>query len=231
MVAFNHLATTDQGHLTVRSPFRRGIQPGNDAGSSAPALQPAWQHEHEPARPGCDHSRARAMAEPCGCGRRAAQPLVPSRNRASCGVDQKDMTRMPASLAICVINFQGRDVLQDTLAAVCAQLPRPDEIVLIDNASTDGGLELVRNRFPEVRIIACRRISGPGPARETGLRAVGTDLVASSTTMWCRCRTASSCSQQRCATPAAPPWRCRAWSTPTSRSGSSSRALARTSSG
>ena len=60
---------------------------------------------------------------------------------------------MPASLAVCVINFQGRDVLQDTLAAVCAQQPRPDEIVLIDNASTDGGLELVRNRFPEVRII------------------------------------------------------------------------------
>src|SRR6478736_5921237 len=87
------------------------------------------------------------------------------------------MTRMPASLAVCVINFQGRDVLQDTLAAVCAQQPRPDEIVLIDNASTDGGLELVRNRFPEVRIIRLLQNQGPGPARETGLRAAGTDLV------------------------------------------------------
>ena len=60
---------------------------------------------------------------------------------------------MPASLAICVINFQGRDVLPATLAAVCAQVPPPGEIVLIDNASTDGSLDLVRDQFPEVRIV------------------------------------------------------------------------------
>ena len=84
---------------------------------------------------------------------------------------------MPASLAICVVNFQGRDVLPATLAAVCAQVPAPAEIVLIDNASTDGSLELVLNQFPEVRIIRLPENHGPGPAREVGFRAVATDLV------------------------------------------------------
>ncbi len=84
---------------------------------------------------------------------------------------------MPPSLAICVINFQGREVLAETLAGVCAQEPAPDEIVVIDNASTDGGLDLVRDKYPQVRIIALPENHGPGPAREAGLRAVGTDLV------------------------------------------------------
>jgi GT2 family glycosyltransferase len=84
---------------------------------------------------------------------------------------------MTPSLAICVINYQGRDLLTGTLAAVCSQEPRPAEVVLVDNASTDGGPELVCARFPQVRLIRLPENCGPGSAREVGFRAVTTDLV------------------------------------------------------
>src|SRR4051812_30246955 len=61
--------------------------------------------------------------------------------------------RMGPSLAVCVINHQGREVLASTLAAVRAQRPPPAEIVLVDNASTDGGPDHVHAWFPEVRVV------------------------------------------------------------------------------
>jgi GT2 family glycosyltransferase len=84
---------------------------------------------------------------------------------------------MGPSLAVCVINHQGRDVLASTLAAVRAQRPPPAEIVLVDNASTDGGPDLVRASFPEVRVVRLPENRGPGPARDAGYRAVAADLV------------------------------------------------------
>jgi GT2 family glycosyltransferase len=76
-----------------------------------------------------------------------------------------------------VVNYQGSDVLETTLTAVCAQKPPPAEIVMVDNASTDGSIAFVRKRFPAVRIIALTENRGPGPARETGFLAVDAELV------------------------------------------------------
>jgi GT2 family glycosyltransferase len=84
---------------------------------------------------------------------------------------------MGPSLAICVVNHQGRDVLAATLAAVCAQEPPAAEILLVDNASGGGSLDLVHERFPQVRILQLPENLGPGPAREAGFRAVAADLV------------------------------------------------------
>ena len=84
---------------------------------------------------------------------------------------------MSPRLAICVVNYQGRDVLPATLAAIREQSPPAVEILLLDNASTDGSAAYVREHFPEIRIIELTVNRGPGPARESGMRAVQTDLV------------------------------------------------------
>ena len=84
---------------------------------------------------------------------------------------------MRPSLTICVVNYQGYDVLPATFAAIRGQLPPALDVVLVDNASTDGSVAYVREYFPEIRIIELATNRGPGLAREAGLLAARTDLV------------------------------------------------------
>jgi GT2 family glycosyltransferase len=80
-------------------------------------------------------------------------------------------------LTACVINFNGERYVQHSLAAVRAQGECVGEILLVDNASADGGLELVRRRFPEVRILVRPRNDGPAAARNEGYQAASYDRV------------------------------------------------------
>ena len=135
--------------------------------------------------------------------------------------------QMAPSLALCVVNYQGRDVLAATLAAASAQVPPPAEIVLVDNASTDGSIDLVRTRFPAVRIVQLAENGGPGPARNAGYRATTAGLVGfiDNDVMPepdCFALLAAGLAAR------APRWPCPASSMPTPRDGSSSRARAPT---
>jgi len=58
--------------------------------------------------------------------------------------------------------------VQSTLEA-SADLDR--EIIVADDASTDGSVEEVRRRFPQVRIVASRKRGGPSPTKDRGARA------------------------------------------------------------
>ena len=84
---------------------------------------------------------------------------------------------MTEGLTVCVVNFNGRAVLATTLRAVHDLTPRPVAIILVDNASTDGSVELVRAQYPDVRVIQLPANGGPGPAREAAFRAAATPLV------------------------------------------------------
>ena len=52
-----------------------------------------------------------------------------------------------------------------------------DELLVVDDASTDGSVALVRERFPDVRLIELERNSGPSVARNAGMRAARNRLV------------------------------------------------------
>ena len=67
-------------------------------------------------------------------------------------------------------NFDGEEYLADCLHSVLAQ-EGVDEVVVVDDASTDGSARLVRERFPEVRLIVLPRNAGPCVARNAGMRA------------------------------------------------------------
>lgn len=51
-----------------------------------------------------------------------------------------------------VVNFNGGTDLLTCLAALCGQL-RPGDIVVVDNASTDGSAELASAQYPQVRVV------------------------------------------------------------------------------
>ncbi len=60
---------------------------------------------------------------------------------------------------VVVVNWNGEQFLERCLAALLGQTARPHEIILLDNASTDGSLEIARG-FPAVRVIALDQNTG-----------------------------------------------------------------------
>jgi GT2 family glycosyltransferase len=56
-------------------------------------------------------------------------------------------------VAVVIVNWNGEGFLVRCLTALLAQTVTPYEIIPVDNASTDGSLEIAR-RFPSVRLLA-----------------------------------------------------------------------------
>ncbi|WP_445338216.1 glycosyltransferase [Clavibacter sp. CFBP 8614] len=57
-----------------------------------------------------------------------------------------------ARVVAVVVAWNRRDLVVETLAALAAQTARLHEVVVIDNASTDGSADVIRERFPDVAL-------------------------------------------------------------------------------
>ncbi len=53
-------------------------------------------------------------------------------------------------LAAVVVNWNGRHLLDACLASVFEQRPAPDQVIVVDNGSTDGSLAHLATRWPQV---------------------------------------------------------------------------------
>ena len=80
------------------------------------------------------------------------------------------------TLTVCVVNFQGAGFLAETLEAVGALRAHVGQVLVIDNASTDGSAELAARRS-DVELIRLPENRGPGVARNVGFRRAEHDLV------------------------------------------------------
>ena len=56
------------------------------------------------------------------------------------------------SVAVVVVSYNRKELLRDCLTSVCAQVAPQDEVIVIDNGSTDGSPELVRGEFPQATL-------------------------------------------------------------------------------
>jgi N-acetylglucosaminyl-diphospho-decaprenol L-rhamnosyltransferase len=79
------------------------------------------------------------------------------------------------ALAVAVISYETRAELERCLESVVAG--DPVEVVVVDNGSTDGSAELVRSRFPSVRLIVNERNTGYGAAANQAIAATSADAV------------------------------------------------------
>jgi len=89
---------------------------------------------------------------------------------------------MPAAWAlrasVIIVNFNGREALLRCLASVQADLPADCEIVVVDNASSDGSIQAVRDGFPDVVLVENTVNGGFGAGANSGvLCARGRSLV------------------------------------------------------
>ncbi len=81
--------------------------------------------------------------------------------------------------SIVIPNWNGRDLLERYLPSVITACAgnTSSEIIVVDNGSTDGSAEFVRERFPEVRLLALDRNLGFGGGSNEGFRAASNDIV------------------------------------------------------
>src|SRR5690349_17457548 len=80
------------------------------------------------------------------------------------------------SLTAVVPVWNGRELVAALLASLAAQTRRPDEILVIDNGSTDGTPELARQRG--ARVIGMGRNCGFAPAVNRGIREARSEWIA-----------------------------------------------------
>jgi len=60
---------------------------------------------------------------------------------------------MTLDLSICTPTLQAKDVLRECLRSIDAHTHCAFEIIVVDNASRDGTIEMLRDEFPAVRVI------------------------------------------------------------------------------
>ena len=72
--------------------------------------------------------------------------------------------------SVIVLNYNGRQWLEGCLTATLAQMNDREELILVDNASTDDSVELVRARFPAVRLLALDENFGFARGNNIGAR-------------------------------------------------------------
>lgn len=78
----------------------------------------------------------------------------------------------PPDLSIVIVNWNTRDLLRDCLASIDRNRGRLSiEIIVIDNASTDGSAEMITREFPSCRLFANRDNRGFAAANNQGIRA------------------------------------------------------------
>lgn len=77
----------------------------------------------------------------------------------------------PQRLAVAIVSYETRAALERCLTALRAALPEGSDVVVVDNASTDGSPELVRRNHPWARLIALEENRGFAAGVNAGLGA------------------------------------------------------------
>ena len=96
-------------------------------------------------------------------------PRLPPRNR------KPSVT----GVTIVIPNWNGRELLEKYLPSVVAAVDRHpgSEVLVVENASSDGSAEFIRTHFPKVRLLELDRNLGFGGGSNAGFRAARHDIV------------------------------------------------------
>jgi GT2 family glycosyltransferase len=88
------------------------------------------------------------------------------------------MEKLPF-VSIVVLNYNGKAFLEACLSSIFKiRYPRSSyEIILVDNASTDGSVEYVRNNFPSIRLLALNKNYGFTEGNNKGAELAHGDFI------------------------------------------------------
>ncbi|MCK4755167.1 MAG: glycosyltransferase family 2 protein, partial [Calditrichia bacterium] len=82
------------------------------------------------------------------------------------------------TLSIIIVNYNVRDFLMHALESIQrAVVNIPHEIFIVDNASVDGSVEMVKNRFPDVNLIENQINKGFAAANNQAMKASSGEFI------------------------------------------------------
>jgi GT2 family glycosyltransferase len=82
------------------------------------------------------------------------------------------------TVSVVVISWNGAELLQACLPALEAQERRADEVIVVDNGSTDESVRLLRSRFPWVRVVELPVNRGFAGGANAGIEAATSSWIA-----------------------------------------------------
>lgn len=82
------------------------------------------------------------------------------------------------AISVIIANLNGERYLSDCLSALSAQTFRDFEVIVVDNGSTDGSLDLLKKDFPWVKVIALKENTGFARGNNIGFEASSSEFVA-----------------------------------------------------
>jgi len=85
---------------------------------------------------------------------------------------------MPAQFSVVIPNWNGERYLATCLDSLRRQTINEIEVILVDNASSDGSRELIKSAYPEARLIELAENRGFTGACNIGLDAANSEFVA-----------------------------------------------------
>lgn len=81
-------------------------------------------------------------------------------------------------LSIIIVNWNVKDLLEKCLASVYRETRNLDfEVIVIDNASNDGSVEMIKKKFPQVRLLANKENRWFAGGNNQGLAMAQGDLI------------------------------------------------------
>lgn len=78
----------------------------------------------------------------------------------------------PVELSIIVVSYNTKDLTRQCLASLIAEKTKKEswEIIVVDNASTDGSAEMIKKEFPKVTLLPQRKNLGFSVSNNIGIR-------------------------------------------------------------
>lgn len=85
---------------------------------------------------------------------------------------------MSARVTVVIPNWNGRELLEVVLPTLAAQEYRDVQVLVVDNGSSDGSVDYLTARWPDIEVLALPENVGFAPAVNRGIEASDSEFVA-----------------------------------------------------
>lgn len=88
------------------------------------------------------------------------------------------MLNLVPKVSVVIVNYNGMRFLDGLLASIKAQTLPAAEVIIVDNASTDGSIDYLAKHYPWVTVVKSHENLGFAEGNNVGVRAASSSLVA-----------------------------------------------------